>query len=219
MRKHFEVLRKCPLFDGIEDENLAAMLGCLGTKEITYKKGDTVLAEGAPAKYLGIVLIGKVQIERVDYYGNRSILTTVEPSRVFGEVFACAGLDTMPVAVVAAEETSVLLIDARRITQSCTNSCSFHSRMIFNLLGIVAGKNLVFHQKIEITSKRSTREKLMTYLLLFAKSCGSSTFTIPFDRQELADYLEVERSGLSAEISRLRSEKIIDCHRSTFVLL
>lgn len=219
MKKYFDVLRKCPLFNGIDDNDLIAMLGCLGAKESEYKKGDTILAEGDPAKYLGIVIVGKAQIERVDYYGNRSILTTIEPSRIFGESFACAGIEVLPVNVVASEDTDVLLIDARRITQSCSNSCSFHSRMIFNLLNIVARKNLVFHQKIEITSKRSTREKLMTYLLLEAKKNGSNTFTIPYDRQELADYLEVERSGLSAEISKMKKEKMLESHRCTFSLL
>ena len=219
MTKYIDVLRKCPLFIGIEDEDLIAIMKCLDVKEDTYKKGDTILAEGDPAKYLGIVLTGQVQIDRVDYYGNRSILTSIEPSTIFGESFACAGLDSLPVNVTAVEDTSILLIDARRITQSCSNSCSFHNKMIFNLLNIVARKNLIFHRKIEITSKRSTRAKLMTYLLLEAKKNGSNTFTIPYDRQELADYLEVERSGLSAEIGKLRKEKIVSCCKSTFTLL
>lgn len=219
MQKHFDVLRICPLFNGIDDKDLTAMLGCLGAKESAYKKGDVIFAEGDPAKYLGIVLEGKAQVERVDYYGNRNILAGIEAPQIFGEAFACAGLDEMPVDVVATENTDVLLIDARRITQSCGNACAFHSRMIFNLLNIVAGKNLVFHQKIEITSGRSTREKLMTYLLIEAKKNGSTTFTIPYDRQELADYLEVDRSGLSAEISKLRKENILECRKNTFILL
>ena len=218
MKKYLDVLRKCPLFTGIEDKDLNAMLGCLGAKESQYKKGDTIFAEGDTAKHLGIVLTGKAQIERVDYYGNRSILTSVEPSKMFGESFACAGIKTLPVNVVAVEDTDVLLIDARRITQSCSNACSFHSRMIFNLLQIVAKKNLVFNQKIEVTSKRSTRDKLMTYLMLQAKNKGTNHFTVSYDRQELADYLEVDRSGLSAEISKLRSEGKIKCQRSTFTL-
>lgn len=155
----------------------------------------------------------------VDATERLNMPLVIEPSRIFGESFACAGIEVLPVNVVASEDTDVLLIDARRITQSCSNSCSFHSRMIFNLLNIVARKNLVFHQKIEITSKRSTREKLMTYLLLEAKKNGSNTFTIPYDRQELADYLEVERSGLSAEISKMKKEKMLESHRCTFSLL
>ena len=219
MKDFFDILRECPLFDQIGDESLDEMLGCLGAKKCSYKKGDTVLAEGDKAKYLGIVLKGSVQLVRVDYYGNRSILTSIEPPQLFGEAFACAGLDSVPVDVVAAENTDILLTDAMHIARPCENACAFHRQMTLNLLQIVARKNLVLHRKIEITSKRSTREKLMTYLLLQAKKAGSSTFTIPYDRQELADYLGVERSGLSTEIGKLRNEKVLECRRSTFTLL
>ncbi len=219
MKKYFEVLRKCALFKNINDENIFAVLGCLGAKEQIFKKGCTILAEGETAKKFGIVLSGQAQIERVDYYGNRSILTSVYPSEIFGESFACAGIQKMPVNVIATEETVALLIDAEKIAKTCSNSCGFHNQMIFNLLNIVSTKNLLFHQKIEITSKRTTREKLMTYLLIQAKNSGSNTFSIPFDRQELADYLEVERSGLSSEIGKLRKEKLIICKKSTFTLL
>lgn len=219
MKKSYAILKKCPLFNGIEERDLDAVLGCLGAEEKTYKKGDVILAEGDPAKYLGIVLSGKVQIIRIDYYGNRSILTSVEPPQIFGESFACAGLSEMPVNVIAGEDAGVLLIDARKITESFDSACIFHRRVIFNLLNIVAGKNLVFHQKIEITSKRSTREKLMTYLLFEAKKNGSSTFAVPYDRQELADYLEVDRSGLSAEIGKLRRESVLECRKNKFTLL
>ncbi len=219
MKDFFDILRECPLFDRIGDESLKEMLGCLNAKERSYKKGDAVFAEGDKAKYLGIVLEGSVQLVRVDYYGNRSIVTNIEPPQLFGEAFACAGLKSLPVDAVAAADTKILLLDAQRIARPCGNACPCHGQTILNLLHIVAKKNLVLHQKIEITSKRSTREKLMTYLLLQAKNAKSHTFTVPYDRQELADYLEVDRSGLSAEISKLRNEKVLECRRSTFTLL
>lgn len=219
MKDFFDILRECPLFDRIGDESLKEMLGCLNAKERSYKKGDAVFAEGDKAKYLGIVLEGSVQLVRVDYYGNRSILTNIEPPQLFGEAFACAGLKSLPVDAVAAADTRILLLDAQRIARPCGNACPCHGQTILNLLHIVAKKNLVLHQKIEITSKRSTREKLMTYLMLQAKNAKSHTFTVPYDRQELADYLEVDRSGLSAEISKLRNEKVLECRRSTFTLL
>lgn len=219
MNLYFEVLQKCPLFQDITEENLLTMLDCLQVKTGRYKKGQTIFAEGEPAKFFGILLTGAAKIVRVDYYGNRSIVASLEPAQIFGESFACAKIEALPVDVVAAENTEVLLIDARRILQSCSHACSFHNQMIFNLLKVVATKNLVFHQKLEITSKRSTREKLMTYLLLQAKYHHSNSFIIPYDRQELADYLEVERSGLSAEISKLRREGILECRRSQFTLL
>ena len=219
MKDFFDILRECPLFDRIGDESLKEMLGCLNAKERSYKKGDVVFAEGDKAKYLGIVLEGSVQLVRVDYYGNRSILANIEPPQLFGEAFACAGLKSLPVDAVAATDTRILLLDAQRIARPCGNACPCHGQTILNLLHIVAKKNLVLLQKIEITSKRSTREKLMTYLLLQAKNAKSHTFTVPYDRQELADYLEVDRSGLSAEISKLRNEKVLECRRSTFTLL
>ena len=219
MKDFFDILRECPLFDRIGDESLKEMLGCFNAKERSYKKGDAVFAEGDKAKYLGIVLEGSVQLVRVDYYGNRSILANIEPPQLFGEAFACAGLKSLPVDAVAAADTRILLLDAQRIARPCGNACPCHGQTILNLLHIVAKKNLVLHQKIEITSKRSTREKLMTYLLLQAKNAKSHTFTVPYDRQELADYLEVDRSGLSAEISKLRNEKVLECRRSTLTLL
>ena len=219
MSDTLSVLKSCVLFDGIEERDFRAMLGCLGAKQYSYKKGDTILREGDPAKCFGIVLSGCVQIVRIDYYGNRSITAKLEAGEIFGESFACAGVPSMMVDVVATEDSTVLLIDAGRLTHTCSNACDFHNQMIINLLRVVARKNLVFNQKIEVTSKRSTREKLMTYLMLQAKKAGSSTFTIPYDRQELADYLEVERSGLSAEISKLRKEKVLTCEKNKFVLL
>lgn len=219
MKKYFEILRKCPLFDQIEDENLITMLGCLGARVETFDKKYTIIAEGNPAKYIGIVLSGCAQITQVDYYGNRSILSSVMPSNIFAEAFACAEVRSLPVSVIASEPCEVMLIDCGRILHTCQNSCGFHQKLIYNLMKDLASKTLALHQRIEVTSKRTTREKLMTYLMLQAKKAGNSSFNIPFDRQELADYLEVDRSGLSAEISKLRNEGIIESHRKHFELL
>ena len=123
------------------------------------------------------------------------------------------------VDVVAAEDTEILLLQAQRIIHSCGQACHFHNQMIHNLLQVVARKNLLSNQKIEVMSKRTTREKLMAYLLLEAKRAGGSSFSIPYDRQELADYLEVDRSGLSAEISKLRRENVLLCRKNEFTLL
>ena len=219
MEKYFSILRKCTLFNDIEDENIIPLLGCLGAKVEEYDKKYTILAEGNPAKYIGIVLSGEAQMEKVDFYGNRSIVTNISVSEIFGEAFACAGIDKIPVTVIAKEPGEIMLLDCERILHSCSNACGFHRQIIFNLMKELAIKNLMFHKKIEITSQRSTREKLMTYLMQQAKTVGSDSFTVPFDRQELADYLEVERSGLSAEIGKLKKEGILDCTKNRFTLL
>ena len=219
MKKYFPVLKKCSLFQNIKNEKLSALLACLGATVKQFGKKETILEEGVPARYIGIVLSGCAQMIQLDYYGNRSIVSTAQPSELFAESFACAEVSSIPLSVIATEPSEIMLIDCYRIVHSCSNACDFHQQMIYNLLKNVAAKNIQFHQKIEITSRRSTREKLMAYLILQAKKADSQSFDIPFDRQELADYLEVERSGLSAEISKLRNEGILLCHRNHFELL
>lgn len=219
MKKYLEVLEHSALFDGISSENLIAMLSCLGGKMESYRKKETVLSEGSSVGVIGIVLSGAVQIEMNDYYGNRSIIGSALPSELFAEAFACADLEAMPVSVVASQDSDILFIDQSRITAPCCNACDFHRRIIYNLLKIVAKKNLILHRNAQITSKRTTREKLTAYLMSEAKSQGSRSFLIPFDRQELADFLQVDRSGLSAEISKMKKEGIIDCRKNKFTLL
>lgn len=219
MKEFHEILKKCNLFDDISDDELESALACLGAKVETFEKGRTIFAEGEPAKYVGIALEGSAQIVRNDYYGNRSIVAVIEPPHIFGESFACAEVKSLPIDVISVKESIVMLIESKRITSPCNNACSFHSKLISNLLKAVAQKNLEFNRRIEITSKRTTRDKLMTYLLIQAKMNSSSSFAVPFDRQALADYLEVDRSGLSAEISKLRHEGIIECKKSRFTLL
>ena len=219
MKNYIPALKKCGLFEEIEEENLTAMLDCLGAKVFSVKKDMTIFCEGTPAKYIGLILSGAVQMVQDDFYGNRSIVTSIGENGLFGESFACAGITSLPVSFIASKDCEIMLIDCKRITNTCCNACSFHKQVIFNLLHLVARKNLDFHQKIEITSKRSTKEKLMTYLLSVAKQTGSSSFTIPYDRQALADYLGVERSAMSSEIGKLRKEGIIECQKSHFTIL
>lgn len=219
MNDFFPILEKCALFDGIDREDIGAMLGCLQGSVQSFGKQQTIFAEGDDARYIGILLSGSAQVVKEDFYGNRSIMTHIEPAELFGESFACAGVEKLPVSVVAEQPCKVLVIDSRRISVSCANACHFHSRMIFNLLRIVAQRNLQFSRKIEITSGRTTRDKLMAYLLGQAKEQGSNSFTIPYDRQALADYLSVDRSAMSAELSKLRKDGILTTQKSQFTLL
>ncbi len=219
MKKYFEILRRCSLFAGIEDDQLSAMLGCLGARVECFDKKYTIVAQGNPSRYIGIVLSGSAQIVHNDFYGNRSIVAGVEPAELFCESFACAEVQAIPVAVIANEPSEIMLIDCGHIVHTCSNHCQFHQQLIFNLMKDLAGKNILFHQKLEVTSKRTTREKLLTYLDFQAQKAKSRSFDIPFDRQELADYLEVDRSGLSAEISKLRSEGVLTSNRRHFELL
>ena len=219
MKEYLEVLRRCVLFDSVAPEDILSMLGCFGASLKKVRKNAVILAEGDTAADVGVMLRGSANVIKHDYYGERSIVGRVVEGEMFAESFACAGVSTLPVSVVANEECHYLLVECQRITVGCANACSFHSQVIFNLLKAVAARNLEFHRKLEITAKRTTREKLMAYLLGQAKQAGSSTFTIPYDRQALADYLGVERSAMSAEISRLRADGVLLSKRNEFTIL
>ena len=195
------------------------MLGCLDARVRRAARGEAIFPEGGPADRVGILLSGEAQVVRDDFYGNRTIRAVLSPGELFGETFACAGVERMPVTVEATKDAEVLLIRLRRITETCSNACEFHNRMVMNLLKAIAAKNLQLNRKLEITGRRTTREKLLAYLTAQAGQAGSSRFTIPLDRQGLADYLGVERSALSAEIGRLRREGVLESERSSFRLL
>lgn len=218
MQEYFDILQKCPLFDGIGRRDMGPMLACLGASVKFYPKKRTVIRPGRPAKYIGVVLKGRVQIEQVDYSGRRSIMGVCRPGDIFAESFACAGLAAMPVSVLAAEDSLIMPVDSMRAINTCDSSCDFHRRLVYNLMKILAAKNLKFHQKLDILSRRTTRDKLLAYLSYMAAEAGADSFYIPYSRQELADYLEVDRSGLSVQISRLEKEGVIRAQKNFFTL-
>ena len=178
MKKYLSILKKCPLFEDIDDDRLLQMLTCFGARIDFYDKKYTIFAEGSPAKYIGIVLSGSVQVIQVDYYGNRSILSVIGESDMFAEAFACAESKEIPVSIIADEPSEIMLIDSSHILHTCQNNCGFHQKLIFNLMKDLARKTLAFHQRIEITSKRTTRDKLLAYLAVQAKKAGSDSFDI-----------------------------------------
>lgn len=218
MKNFFDSLTRCPLFANIEYSDLECMLKCLDAKTMEISKGTPVFLEGSPARFVGVVLSGKVQIVQDDYYGNRSVLTVLEAGEMFAEVFSCAGLETMPVSAIALTNSNILLLDCRRMLTTCSNACCFHSQLMKNLLQGMAWKNLALNRKIQYMSRKTTKEKLTAYLLDYAKQQESSEFVIPYDRQALANYLGVERSAMSAEISKLKKSGQIDTKGSWFCI-
>lgn len=218
MKKYWHVLSQCPLFEGIGYRDLKTMMSCLNGKISTVTKGNPVFLEGDEAQLVGVVLSGAIQVIKDDYYGNRSVLSILQPGESFGEVFACAGLDTMPVSVIAYKDSDILLLDCRHVLNMCSHSCQFHNLLIQNLLKGIAQKNIAFTKKIRYMSKKTTKEKLMSYLLDQAKLHDNLEFVIPYDRQALADYLGVERTAMSAEISKLKKAGVLDTKGSWFCL-
>lgn len=216
MEKYFDILRRSSLFSEISSEELGSMLHCLGAKVVDIPKGDPVFLEGDPAGFIGIVLEGSIQIVQEDYFGNRSIIHHSQAGDIFAEAFSFTGLDAMPVSGYAVKNSKCMLLACRRMMTVCSSACSFHNRLVKNLLQLVSRKNLMLNEKIRYMSQKTTREKLLAYLAAQAKQAGSAEFTIPFDRQALADYLGVERSAMAAEISKLRRDGIIETTGSRF---
>lgn len=211
-------IKKCPLFNGLEDAELAAILSCLDAEEKKFPKDAAIFNVGEPLRRIGMMLVGSAHIVRDDFWGKREILANLTPGELFGEALACAGVERFPVSVVAMEASEVLLFDYKKITEVCPEACSFHSLLLGNMLRILARKNVSLVRKMEHLTRRSTREKLLSYLSSQARQAGKNSFSIPFNRQELADYLSVDRSAMSAELSKMRDEGILNFTRNEFEL-
>ncbi len=219
MKEYFPLLLSTPLFHEIDPQDLEPMLHCLGATTEFVPKGAPVFLEGDAAGFVGVVLEGCVQVVQEDFYGNRNILSHAEKGDLFGEAFACANIETMPVSGYAVRDSKLLLLSCQKMLTVCSSACLFHNQLVKNMLKVVAQKNLQMHNKIRFMSQKTTREKLMAYLSEQAKAAGASEFTIPFDRQALADYLGVERSAMSAELGKLKKAGVLDLKGSHFHLM
>ena len=194
------------------------MLSCLDTRMEAFPKEAFLLRTGDTVESIGIVLSGSVLVIQEDIWGNRNILSRAGPAQTFAAAFACAPGSILNVSVIADTPTTVLFLNVKRILHVCPSACSHHSQIIQNLLGELAEKNLRFSEKITHMGQRTTRAKLMSYFSAEAQRLGTYEFDIPFSRQQLADYLAVERSGLSLELGKMRDEGLLDFYKNHFVL-
>ena len=218
MIEELEKVKDCILFKGIKTQELSSMLGCLRGVIKKYNNGKTVISEGDKLKKFGLLIEGKLKVVQYDYLGNKSVLSIIEPKQIFAEAFAYVNKNSS-LEVEATEKSKVLFLDSDKLSMPCENCCTFHKQLVKNLLFIISNKNVNLTQKIECMSKITTREKLLTFLSMESIKNNSKEFTILFDRQALADYLGVERSAMSAELSKLRNDGIIECEKNRFKLL
>ncbi len=212
-------LTQTSLFSGISQADLSALLSCLAAVERRYSKGAVILAEGEPTQWMGLVLEGRAIISCADVWGKSSILGFAEPGAVFGEAYACVPGEALLISVCAAEETRVLFLNVGKLLTVCGNACPFHARLIRNLLTISAGKNLQLSRRIFHTTPKSIRGRLQSYFSECAKKSGSLTFKLPFNRQQLADYLGVDRSAMSSELSKMQRDGLIQVQGGTITML
>lgn len=218
MEEFLSTIRSAPLFSGVSEAELTAMLACLKAEKKDFPKEAFVLRAGDTAESIGLVLTGTVLVIQEDIWGNRNILSKAGPGQTFAVAYACAPGSRLNMSVVAETPVTVLFLNVKRILTVCPSACSYHNRIIRNLLGELAGKNLQFSEKLTHVGQRSTRSKIMSYLSAEAQRLGTYELDIPFSRQQLADYLGVERSGLSQELGKMKKDGLLDYRKSHFVL-
>lgn len=220
MNDHMEHLYNMSLFTGIKNTNLKSMLKCMGSYVKSFKKGEYISLSEDPLKSVGIVLSGTVHMLKDDVWGNENILTLAKKGELFGETFACGSTLTSTVSFFAASDSEILFLPFEKIMRSYSLDCIYHHIMIENMIILIADKNVQLMEKLEILSKKNLREKIMTFLSLKAQRNDNNKYlVIEMGRLEMADYLCVNRSALTRELSNMSSEGIIDYHKNTFRLL
>lgn len=219
MQKYLPILRSCPFFNGMRDEEILSILHCVQASTVARPRGAYILRAGDTTEVMGLVLSGSVLILQEDLWGHRNILSKCTAGDFFGEPYAATSGAVLNVNAVAEDDCELLFLNVKRLLTSCPTACDHHQKLIRNLVSVLANRLLVFNDKITHVSKRSTREKLLSYLSSESVRQASLSFDIPFDRQQLADYLCVDRAAMSVELSKLQKEGILKTKRRHFELI
>lgn len=219
MEEYYDLLRKSSIFTDMEDEEMNILMRCLSPELSHYRKNEYILRCGESTSSFGILLKGMAMIEKYDLWGNLNILSEVSIGMSFAESYACLPDAPSDVHIIAKEDSDIMFFDIGRFLYICPIACKFHNRLVQNLLTEIAKKNLLLTRKIDFISKKKIRDRLLSYLQLEAQKNESDIFEIPFNRQELADFLLVDRSALSSEIGKLQNEGIISCKKNLFRII
>ncbi|MDO4494114.1 MAG: Crp/Fnr family transcriptional regulator [Clostridia bacterium] len=219
MQRYLPVLRQSPFFAGLDGTEILSVMHCIGAAVLPVRQGKYLLRAGDTTEVMGLVLSGSALIVQEDLWGHRNILSRCRCGDFFGEPYAAKPGAVLNICVVAEQDGEIMTMNVRRLLSTCDSACIHHRNLIRNLVNVLAEKILIFNDKITHVSKRTTREKLLSYLSAESIRRGSRSFDIPFDRQQLADFLCVERSAMSAELSKLAREGYLKTDRNRFELL
>jgi len=214
----YAILAANSLFKGLTKPEIESILQCLKARHVIYEKEKDVYRIGDEIKLIGIVLSGSVHITKNDILGNVHIVQNIEAGELFAEAYACLQSSYSLVNVTTVQKSEILFIDVNKILTVCSAGCCFHQSLVKNLLYIIAEKNISLVKKIEHITPKSIRERVQSYLSSEAQRQGKYTFEIPFNRQQLADYLMVERSALSNELSKMQKAGLIKYNKNNFIL-
>lgn len=219
MKGNYLVLYQTGLFGGISEEEIDKMMNCLHAREGAFHKGEFIFREGDRIQEAGVILAGKVHIVQEDFWGNCNIVSVMQEGDIFGEVYACLGNEKLRVSICAQSECRILFLNLQKAMRLCKNTCFFHQKLVENLVYSISGKNQMLTAKIQHLSKRNIRGKVLSYLSEESRRQESSYITLPFTRQQMADFLAVDRSALSKELARMKEEGLIEYERNHFRLI
>jgi CRP-like cAMP-binding protein len=217
LEKKFKKIKENSLFKGISFGEFEKVITCMLAKTVTYKKNDTIWLTGASTQFLGLLMSGSVRVIKSDPDGNDIILADSVAPDFLGDIGVWAGLPYFPITVKANTDCEVIFLESRKVTSLCSSNCIFHTRMLEQMLRTISKKAFILDQKVEILSKRTIRKKLIQFFE--AQRGFESKFTLPYNREEMARYLCVDRSALSYELSKMRDEGLIRYRRNEFEIL
>ena len=218
MEKYLPVLKSSAFFSGMSGDEILAALNCVSAKSIKATKDEYILRSGDTTENMGLLLSGSVLIVQEDLWGHRNIMTKITPGGFFAEPFAILPDAVLNISIVASEDCELLFLNLRKMLTVCPSACQHHNKLIQNLVAVLSKKILLFNDKITHMSKRSTGDKIMSYLSAESVRQDSLEFDIPFNRQQLADYLCVDRAAMSVEISKLQKAGLLETQRNHFKL-
>lgn len=210
MKIYLNLLKKLPFFEGVPEDAIEGTLKCFNAVIKRFGPGEIIWETDEEITTVGIILKGKIYIAKDDYLGIRNIITELSQGELFGEVFLSAGLERSPVTVFSETESDILFIKYKNIVETCGSACGYHITLVKNMLKLLSRRNILLNEKIEILGKRTIREKLICYFKAQMEKTKKNEVNISFSRQELADYLCVDRSALCRELSKMQKEELIE---------
>lgn len=211
---NFEIIKASPIFKDFTIDEIIEVFSVISYYEKEYKKNDIIIAENTKIEYFGIITDGRITVSNFDYFGNRNILNVFEKGDSFAEALVSLEMQ-IPHEIVSLSNSSIIWIEYKSLSKS-----QYYQKILNNFLTIISTKNLILNKKLHILSKRTTREKILEYLSNQKKLLSlDSNFEINLNRNEMADYLALDRSNLSRELGKLKKEGIIDFEKNKFKLL
>lgn len=218
MREYLNILKRTKIFEGLADDEILSVLACLSTTVKNFKKNTLIYSEGDTANFIGIIISGEVQTQKIDFSGNANIVSTLYAADLIAAVASYTADRLLPFDVLAASDVEVLCLNNSCLVRTCCKACLFHTKIIENMLRITAEKNLRLSAKIDILTKRTIREKIISFLYSQSKKSKGERFTVNMSRRQMAEYLSVNRSALSRELCKMQNEGLLEFKNNSFRL-